>query len=1184
MTKSWLSLKTPASQVLVRKKVILNEVNLMNRLLSSRGPGVTLTVATLIFCSLSVSAYEFERVQDIDSNKWRECDAEDFYGIRAPNLQVVLDRSKSMLDPSGQNGGPYKTTIDVTTSGTRDAGIVVLPASDGDNPTGRPAISLSNKVSIPAYVWIVNTNNGTVSKFNTDTNVEEGRYRAGYSPSRTAVDLDSNAWVGARGDGLLTKIIALVESCPDVNGNGMIDTSSGSNVLGPGQDECIVYQDYPKPRNGRGVAIRGLAADGNGNMWIGYSEGNGAIQPISVSTLQLGTYVDGSSIPVWSQNGSGVHVPSNYNRRMCGAYGLVVDKEGRLSASNWCRTNLPVYDTIARRWIGNYLLPGSSAFYGITTDSKSRVWMGSWPRQTGVRMFDHTNKRLYTFPTSNGSTIGLGARPEAANTEVWASFPYSSKVGFLNVNENNVTASTWSFIEQNQRMWGGVGFDANGFAWNVGNNTVRASKFNPITRTLVGKYVAGTGNHYTYSDFTGSTAQGFTAPSGRLRDVIPVGVPGQVVRSIDIEGFVPAQTSVGIRFRALDRNGNPLTDWYPSEIAGSPQFYPYTVGQPETVFPVPQGNDNPFLAEQIEVDLKLATSITGKRPFINSLDFTADNSEPAITSAQKLVNALSIGSNRSGTCSDVDARGCDDLRIGLSSFSDGYTDVVRAGEDTATQVTAGVSTTVAGGLTNLKTVVGIIASMPQLKANDRDNFALIVTDGRLNRVDTLVDSIQTLCAARARANGPLETFTMSLGANSNLTINSLISAGGGTGKCCAGNLPSCSGQPALNVCDPNLLKSYLTTKGVTPFTEVEGKNLTCEGTFTADQQTLFKTVMYTRARERASRYAVKINNDPAMYNDPSYPQRGLLNDPDATRVKMVHTIFGTLKLPYCPPAQRDCGLYQEIKNANGGIIPPQVEGLALSLVNEGWYFEDPATRSVVKLTDGLANEVTSRNVQTMSIQAACQCFKAEGTPCDVPGYDGTTSRCTVGTYSCKQSFDACVPTFRPMPEICDGLDNDCNGIEDDFVDRTKPKPKAGVIGLGLTWKEANERAKNATGKSAEDVLGDRKELTCGFQNICRCDLTTERSHIGKGESFSEELADYFDKSFASDRDCLCAEGLTQEDVAILTNDNFEDGPVQTQNDSESSVGCSSAQNGTSTSLLLLGVFGLFFGRRRRRRD
>ena len=1164
----------------------------MNDLVSPRLSGATLTVATLIFCSISVSAYEFDRVQDIDTNRWRQCDAEDFYGIKAPNLQVVFDRSKSMLDPSGQNGGPYTKTTQVSSQGTRDAGLVSVPATDPDNPTNRPAITLSNKVSIPSYIWVVNTGpwedtNGTVSKFNTETNTEEGRYRAGYSPSRTAVDLDSNAWVGARGDGLLTKVIALTESCPDVNGNGMIDTSSGTNVLAAGADECIVYQDRPftyvdGDGNTRGVPIRGLAADALGNMWIGYSTHDGHLQPIDVATLQPGQIVWGGDLNTWAQNGLGVHVPNGGKKRMCGAYGLVVDKEGRMSVSNTCRNNLPVYNTVTGAWVANYLMPGNRGFYGITTDSKSRVWMGSWPDRTGVRMFDQLTKRLYEFPATEGTTIGLSARPDSPVTEIWASFPSHSRIGYLTVDEVNVTNSSWNFIQHNQNMWGGVGFDANGFAWNVGNNNQRGSKFDPVTKTLVSKHQIGHKNHYTYSDFTGSTAQAFTAPSGRWRDVLPVGVPGQVVRTIDVEGFVPSQTSVGVRFRALDRNGNPTTDWFPKEIAGSPQFYPYVVGQNETVFPVPQGNDNPFFAEQIEVDLKLATSITGKRPFINTVDFTADSSEPAIVAAQGLVNALSIGSSRNGTCSDVDARGCDDLRIGLSSFSDGYTDVVRAGEDTATEVTSGVATTTADGLTNLNTVVNIIASMPELKSNDRDNFALIVTDGRINRIDTVVQSVQTLCAARARANGPLETFTMSLGTTSNLTINSLISAAGGTGQCCAGNQATCKGQTPLNICDPNVLRAYLTTTGSSPFTEVQSSNMTCEGTFTADQQTRFKTVMYTRAQQRASSYAVKINNDPLMYNDPTYPQRGLLADPDATRVKMEHITLGTLRIPYCPPPATNCGLFDEI---TGGslVVPRNKEALALSLINEGWYFEDPAVRSVVKLTPRLANEITARNVQNISIQAACQCFKPEGQPCDVPGYDGQTSRCTIGTYSCRQSFDACVPTFRPMPEICDGLDNDCNGIEDDFVDRTKPKPKAGVIGRGLTWEEANERSHKESGRSAEEVLGDRKELTCGFQNICRCDLTTERVHVGKGDSFADELSSYFKESFEADRDCLCAEGLTQEDVAILTNDNFEDGPVQTQEDSQGSAGCSSAQNGTSTSLLLLAVFGLFFGHRRKRR-
>ena len=130
-----------------------------------RAGSALMTAAVLLFGTASVSAYVFERVQD-DQGNWKQCDEEDSYGIKAPNVQVIFDRSRSMLEPSGVGGGPYSNTSDVTKEGQSDVGLVVVPSGDRNNPTGRDALSLSNKIEIPPYLWVANHSYNTLSKFN----------------------------------------------------------------------------------------------------------------------------------------------------------------------------------------------------------------------------------------------------------------------------------------------------------------------------------------------------------------------------------------------------------------------------------------------------------------------------------------------------------------------------------------------------------------------------------------------------------------------------------------------------------------------------------------------------------------------------------------------------------------------------------------------------------------------------------------------------------------------------------------------------------------------------------------------------------------------------------------------------------------------------------------------------------
>src|SRR5690606_41952004 len=84
-----------------------------------------------------------------------------------------------------------------------------------------------------SYIWIANSVQGTVSKINTFTGVEEGRYRTGPDdpdPSRTSVNQLGDVAVANRNGGIV-KIAAATDRCVDANGDGATQTSSGHDDI-----------------------------------------------------------------------------------------------------------------------------------------------------------------------------------------------------------------------------------------------------------------------------------------------------------------------------------------------------------------------------------------------------------------------------------------------------------------------------------------------------------------------------------------------------------------------------------------------------------------------------------------------------------------------------------------------------------------------------------------------------------------------------------------------------------------------------------------------------------------------------------------------------------------------------------------------------------------------------------------
>lgn len=1081
---------------------------------------------------------------------------------RSPNVMLFVDRSGSMGGVSGENTTPLNVTTDVTTTGTTDNGLELIPSNHPDNPQARRGLSLSKKVSIPKYAWIANHGHNSVSKFDMEDFKEVGRYWAGSNPSRTTIDGDGNAWVGARNNGVITKIISDSDSCPDANGDGVI-TTSREGALGPlNYDECVVYRQAP---TSGWTGIRGLAAGPDGRIWFGYNTNGGGIRSINKNTFALGPLIQNSSItvPTYTTNSNGTinALGTRTGQNACGVYGLTLDSQGLMYLSNTCRERLPVYDTKLERWHAMYYTGGTNyrGTYGVTVDGDNRVWLGSYNHGTGgVRMFDPNTNRWWAFTSNKGMTTGVAVEP--ATGDVWTSFYQTGWTGRLKFNPANPGASTWVYIPTTKTSYNGgnlsgvgndlrgVGFDTRGYAWTVGLASNKVFKLDPATNAratdLPNGAAVGVGTHYTYSDFTGSVFFSFTAPSGKWRKVYNLGTSR--VDSFTVEAHVPQAANLGVRYRMLSANDTPVTDWIPAEANGSATYNDYPVGASSHTFPIPQPNDKPFSGYKLEVEARLSSGDKNVRPVLYSVSFNGERSTSAWENAQDIATELSNASTVPGGCSSDDLTGCDQLQVGLGYFDTSYTGVVSPGENTGGSVTTSIQGTqpIYGALTDLAELTTRIKTIQELRDEARDNYAVLITDGRENDRNRFIQAVDSLCQAQQRNKAPVNTFVIGLGPTSNEDLNGMLAAAGGTGYCCNGNSTACAESARIDICAYGNLPSALTQGGAAPYSEVRRVpgTIACTGSRDVGSTTALKNDLRDLAKEAACTLPLEIPRTP-MYDKPTFPQEGALENPNATKVTIKHKEFGLVELPYCDPdkGSMDCGLYDLIfARTNDATYSERFR-------HSGWAFAD-AKRSAVKLTGEVCEEMARRKILKATTQLSCQC-PLEGKKCTVPG---ATGRCAPGHYICNAKVeDECVSDFKAVPEICNGLDDNCDGGVDNLKEATGEWRAVGGLPQGY------------------------EGAACYGEDVCACPDGVG-DHLGKGESLQTEIGEYLGQS-KNLNTCFC--------VAGLTNDQASSASAASTDDSTDSVpGCSAAPSQRAPSgLALLGLLaGCALLRRRRR--
>jgi len=399
------------------------------------------------------------------------------------------------------------------------SGVVLNPNAQ---PRGESTVDSS-------LIWIANSQQGTVSKIDTRTMVELGRFLTSPNgtglPSRTTVAADGNMAVANRGlatamiagDGAgVTKIMANEVDCPDNNGNGVVDTSRDGNWLGWGEDECVVWhRALPEYLSTRPLAWAPNAIpDGLPVLWTsGTSACTGAACTVDIlrlngsdgSTDALVTVMLPAGIDFITSGGTGrgagpalFSLIDNY-----GAYGGASDAGGNFWLFIGNTMHLIRVDNVTLE-VGIWEEPLANG-YGITVDSTGRVFMcGSG----GISRFDPATQ---TWDNSN-PTVGMlgmnGCMTDGAGTLWVGGGADGGTAGLHSFDTNTLAHLTSNMVGDPPGVVKGVSIDIDGKVWGVGapgaigiGDGTRAFRLDPLTGEV--ETFAGLVGAYSYSDMTG---------------------------------------------------------------------------------------------------------------------------------------------------------------------------------------------------------------------------------------------------------------------------------------------------------------------------------------------------------------------------------------------------------------------------------------------------------------------------------------------------------------------------------------------------------------------------------------------------------------------------------------------------------------------------------------------------------
>jgi streptogramin lyase len=425
---------------------------------------------------------------------------------------------------SSSSGGMFGNSSGTTTADTTMV----------RNPNALPGAMGTTTIK-SSFIWIANSAEGTVSKLDTRTMTELGRYMTSPNgrglPSRTTVSADGDVAVANRGNatgqlagdgGGITKIYADDAKCQDKNGNGTIDTSTGRMDVKPWlQDECVAWHTPINHFSNRPVAwAPPPAPDAQPKLWTSGASmcdqpactvevfrlngDTGAIEDtVQVTGLAGVDFITaagpGSLMGVAGLIGTFLPLILNY-----GAYGAASDAGGNLWLFIANTTQLVRVDALTLQWRVWPTPMGNG--YGITIDKNGRVFVCGTlglsrfdpATETWQNNFSAVDLGFNGCMTDGGSVIWVGGGSDQGVTGLFGfNADTLELVDQVNMDDMGRPMNVKGVsVDVDYKIWGvsSPGADMTG----AGN---LAWRFDPMTREVAS--YDGLNGAYSYSDMTG---------------------------------------------------------------------------------------------------------------------------------------------------------------------------------------------------------------------------------------------------------------------------------------------------------------------------------------------------------------------------------------------------------------------------------------------------------------------------------------------------------------------------------------------------------------------------------------------------------------------------------------------------------------------------------------------------------
>jgi hypothetical protein len=392
-----------------------------------------------------------------------------------------------------------------TTGGSETTGQVSATASTGDPPKfdlgavpdgGSGGCNSGGDMPEFSYIWVANSSEGTISKIDTQTLVEQGRYRvrpdSAGSPSRTSVNLSGDVAVASR-DGGITKIHADLADCKESNGQPGLQTSNNNLALDWGVEECVAWHTPFAFTTQRPVA------------WAPGTLNPATCKYENQKLWTAGGMTDGaSSLVVHRLNGEtgaledSVAMPDVFHGYF-GAYGGAVNQAGDFWFITYDLPSTLVRVDAETLAYEKFAVPPGLCPYGFAVDSKGRPWTGSFC-QASARFTPET-QTWDQFPV-----LGYGLQQDAEG-RMWIA-------DYALPGTRAIDAETLAILDTiplNSFSVKGISIDFYGYVWVV-DMSQSAFRIDPNDKSVLS--YDGLVGPYTYSDMTGWGLSNVANPPG----------------------------------------------------------------------------------------------------------------------------------------------------------------------------------------------------------------------------------------------------------------------------------------------------------------------------------------------------------------------------------------------------------------------------------------------------------------------------------------------------------------------------------------------------------------------------------------------------------------------------------------------------------------------------------------------